>query len=157
MQAFICRHGWRNEVAGETLPELSAPARDFAILNIARMHRKIAKRSKKFDELSPHLRHELRKDLKKLRYAADLFSALFERQGQIQNYIRIIAKLQNQLGLFNDLIAAQQLAGRLNTDPTPETARATGIIIGWCGRGAATDDDELKKAWKKFRDVKSFA
>jgi hypothetical protein len=75
-------------------------------------------------------------------------------RGKNKTYIRIIATLQDQLGIFNDLIVAKELVAKLNTGNDPAAIRAAGIIIGWCGHGAMSDDAALHKPWKKFSKMK---
>jgi len=155
-QAFIARRGWRNTGADGILPRLAMPAKDFARESLGRMHGKLLKRVKKFDELSTDARHELRKDLKKLRYAADMFGLLFERPGQMKAYLETVAALQDELGLFNDLIAAEVLARALDAADGPAANQAVGIIRGWCGHGAQGDAKALTKRLKQFRRAKPF-
>ncbi len=147
LQAFVARHGWRNALPPEALSRLTAPAQDFAANHINRLHQKIVRRGGKALDLAPHQRHNLRIDLKKLRYAADCFGNLFDGAKKIRAYTRAAAALQDSLGNFNDLITATELVGQLEAAQT----RAAGIIIGWCGRGAVADDSALLDAWKIFR------
>jgi triphosphatase len=150
LQAFMARHGWRNMLSDEALPRLTAPARAFAAGNLARLHHKLLRRGKHFSKLSPHYRHELRKDLKKIRYIADLFDGVLEAG----KYTHSASKLQDELGFFNDLVAAQAMAARLRTGDDVAVSRAVGIVMGWCAHGAAGDDAGLRGAWKDFRKVK---
>ncbi len=149
LQGFAARHGWRNAVAGEALAALAAPAAGFGQANLARQHRKIARRGKRLAALPPQQRHEIRKQLKKLRYTAEFFG------GQPAAYIRAAAALQDRLGAANDAAGAIHLAARLQ-DADPATCRAAGIVMGYCGRDMAGDGAALRKAWKKFRRAKIF-
>jgi inorganic triphosphatase YgiF len=147
LQGFIARHGWRNALAPESLTHLTAPAREFGAGHMARLHQKILKRGRKSLALNAHDRHELRIDLKKLRYAADAFGPLFGGGKAMRSYTRHAARLQDALGAFNDLVTASALVGELAAAQT----RAAGIVIGWCGRAAVTDDALLLETWKRFR------
>jgi len=149
LQSFVGRQGWRNGLAPEALGHLAAPARAFGAAHIARLHRKILKRGGKRLQLNAHDRHELRIDLKKLRYAADGFGTLFEGGKQVRAYAKAAARLQDALGAFNDLVTAKALVGELAAGQT----RAAGIIIGWCGRAAVSDDAALLESWKAFRKL----
>ncbi len=153
LQAFVVRHGWRNTMAPEALPRLTEPAKAFATGNLNRMHNKLTKRGKNLAAFEPHKRHQIRIELKKLRYAADLFAGLFP-SAELREHTRITAKLQNQLGIFNDLMTARDMVAKLDTS-APAVNFATGIITGWCGRGAQEDDEALAEAWKKFRKLKN--
>jgi triphosphatase len=155
-QAFVARHGWRNAPSGTALPRLTEPARVFAAENLTWLHNKVLKRGKYLAELPPHERHILRIKLKKLRYVAELFGGLFEHRGQVRAYRRAMSKLQEQLGILNDLSTAYEMAAKLESGDAA-AGRAIGIIIGWCGRAALADDKLLAKCWKAFREAKAFA
>jgi triphosphatase len=155
-QAFVARHGWRNAPSGAALPRLTEPAQVFAAENLAWLHNKVLKRGKYLAELPPHERHRLRIKLKKLRYVAELFGGLFDHRGQVRAYRRAMSKLQEQLGILNDLSTASEMAAKLESGDAA-AGRAIGIIIGWCGRAALADDKLLAKHWKAFREAKPFA
>jgi inorganic triphosphatase YgiF len=156
LELFLSRHGWRNGLEVELLSSLMAPAQEFAAANLARLHRKVRKRGKNLMHIAPHERHLTRIELKKLRYAADLFGGLFEAKNKIRVYNRIAAELQEELGLLNDLATAQELLTRLD-GTTPDKARAIGIVLGWCAQAASADDRQLAKRWKAFTETKPFA
>jgi inorganic triphosphatase YgiF len=157
LQAFIAKHGWRNGPSGDSLPSLTAPSDIFFAQHLMRLHRKIMKSGKNFDRMTPYHRHELRKAFKKLRYLIDFFSDLFDLRASNKSYIGVVSMLQDQLGIFNDMTTAEEMVARLHTGGDQTALRATGIVIGWCGRGAAVDDSSLRKAWKKFRKLKSIS
>jgi inorganic triphosphatase YgiF len=155
LQAFVVRHGWRNTLAPEALTRLTEPAIYFATANLNRMQGKLARRGKNLADFAPHERHQIRIALKKIRYAADLFAGVFAGS-ELRGHTNITARLQDQLGIFNDLITAQDIVARLDTS-SPAANYATGIITGWCGHKATQDDEALAKAWKKFRKLKPLA
>jgi triphosphatase len=147
LQAFTARHGWRNALAPEVLAHLTGPARVFAAAQISRLRNKILKRGRKHLALNPHDRHELRIDLKKLRYATDSFGTLFDEPKQVRAFAKAASQLQDSLGTFNDLIVANELIGSLSC----AQSRAAGIAIGWCARAAISGDETLREDWKRFR------
>ncbi len=156
VQAFIARHGWRNGPSGEALPSLTAPAEDFFSEHLARIRRRILKTGRGFKRMTPYYRHELRKNLKKLRYLLDLSGGLCGWEGENRKMLRLAAALQDQLGLFNDLAAAREMVGRLRIGDDLAAARAAGVVLGWCARAASTDDAALRMAWKKFKKERIF-
>ena len=146
LQSVLARRVWRNGLGGEALARLVAPARDFAAEQIRRMHEKILKRGGKNLQLTPLERHELRIRIKKLRYAAESFSGVVEARKQVRGYVQSVARLQDALGNFNDLVVARQIVEGL----TARHGRAAGIILGWCARGAVLDE-ALVESWREFR------
>jgi inorganic triphosphatase YgiF len=157
LQGFAAAHGWRNALEGEALPDLSVPASAFASASLTRLHRKLLRDGKHIEHLAAAERHELRKNLKKLRYAVDFFGGLFETRKQLTPYARSLAKLQDRLGIFNDLAVARELALRIAAGDDGAACRAVGIVMGWCARGAVEDDAQLRKDWKKIKKMKLFA
>jgi CHAD domain-containing protein len=151
LQAFIARHGWRNGPGEENLVGLTAPAEAFFMENLARMRRRILKGGRGFSRMTPYHRHELRKNLKKLRYLLDLSNDMSGLLGENKKHMNVIAGLQDQLGMFNDLAAAREMVAKLETGDDRLAIRAAGITLGWCARAATADDSELRAAWKKFR------
>lgn len=70
-------------------------------------HRKILKEGLLFAQLGTEARHELRKRVKKLRYALQFTDALLEHK-QLKPYLKDLSKVQNILGEMNDLTNAQE-------------------------------------------------
>jgi CHAD domain-containing protein len=59
--------------------------------------------------------HELRLDLKKLRYSFDFFMELYPRK-RISRYMKSLARAQELLGQMNDLATAEALLAQRNLD-----------------------------------------
>ncbi|MGE3247617.1 MAG: CHAD domain-containing protein, partial [Beijerinckiaceae bacterium] len=78
LRAFAARRSWRIALSGSELPILTGSARDFAARTLARMHKRILKRGRRLEKLSVEERHDLRIELKKIRYAAEFFGPLFD-------------------------------------------------------------------------------
>lgn len=102
------------------------PAREFAITALDRFRRKVKKGGRDLAGTDDEARHELRKDTKKLRYAAEFFTTLFERKRDRRRYKRFIAALealQDQLGALNDLATAPDVLIRLGVASDPDAPR----------------------------------
>lgn len=85
------------------------PARAFAGAALDRLRRKVKKDGRNLAEADDRARHELRKEAKKLRYAAEFFTALFDRKRERRRYRHFIAALedlQDELGALNDMVTA---------------------------------------------------
>ena len=74
---LVERRGWRNEIDSEALAALSLPMPTLANKILARLHRKALRRGAHFRQLNVDAQHDLRIDLKKLRYAAEFFLPLY--------------------------------------------------------------------------------
>ena len=156
LQAFVARRGWRNALPGADLPLLTGPASNFAAACLDRLHRRVRKRGRKLLDLPPAERHEMRIALKKLRYAADAFADLCDDDAAARTYLRATAKLQDELGHFNDMQMVFDLARQLDMGSNLDGAHARGIMIGWFGRGGLASEAELRVAWKRFRNTRPF-
>jgi CHAD domain-containing protein len=97
--------------------------RDFAASVLSRFRRKVRKGGRGLARQNDAARHQLRKDAKKLRYAAEFFASLFDDRRQKRRYGRFLEtleKLQDRLGLLNDTVSAPRLLARLGLDKDPE-------------------------------------
>lgn len=108
-------HGdWRADPATRSLREMPAP--EFAGLALSRFRRKVRKDGKDLVSLPDEQRHELRKDAKKLRYAADFFAPLFQAKAlrrKRKRFMDALESLQDSLGALNDLAAGPEVLDRL--------------------------------------------
>jgi triphosphatase len=89
-------------------------------------HRKILKEGLHFADLGTEARHELRKRVKKLRYALQFTDALLPHK-QLKPYLKDLSKVQNILGEMNDLTNAQKKFTELR-DSQPSAWFACGWI-----------------------------
>lgn len=79
--------------------------------------------------LAPEPRHELRKDLKTLRYLSEFF-APFWPGGQRERFLGHLRGLQDNLGLLNDLALARTLTGEVAVT-AEETAAMAAARRSW--------------------------
>jgi triphosphatase len=99
------------------------PARVFASAALDRRRRKVKKHGRNLAEADDPARHEVRKDAKKLRYAAEFFAALFDRKRQRRRYrhfITALEGLQDELGALNDLVTAPAVLTGLGIGDPPD-------------------------------------
>lgn len=155
LEAFVARRGWRNALPGTDLPRLTEPATGFAADCLARLHRRVRKHGKSLLDLPPEERHDVRIELKKLRYAADFFGELFGPPASVKTYVQAAAKLQDALGAYNDAIMVTSLVKHLDFTDANAT-RAAGIGVGWYMHSARNSDQTLAEAWRNFRRAKPF-
>jgi triphosphatase len=127
---------------------------------LSRRHRKVVKAGRDLvnarEHESDHAQlHQLRIEIKKLRYAAEFFSTLYERR--VKQYTSALAGLQELLGGLNDAATVERLCEALRrTDDSEPTGEAIGLVRGWAAATAAAHLEQLSVAWKRFRDVETF-
>ena len=90
-------------------------AQDFAATALSRFRRKVKKGGRDLLHLEDEARHDLRKDAKKLRYAAEFFAPLFagDRRKSRKRFGAALEAFQEHLGALNDLAAAPLVLDRL--------------------------------------------
>ena len=150
--AFLAHRAWRNALSSAELSRLTEPAALFAGKTLERLHKRALKQGRGLLQKPPEDRHEVRIVLKNIRYTAEFFSSFF---AGARPYLRAVAKLQDGLGAFNDAASATQHLRDIEA-AGPQAAKAAGIVLGWCGRGAANADDNLRQTWKAFKQTRPF-
>jgi CHAD domain-containing protein len=119
-------------------------------------YRRVRKRGRGLDVLSAARLHRLRIAIKKFRYAADSFSGLY-RGTPVRETLRRLSRLQDILGAMNDAATAADLALQFcRGRGAGDVLEARGIILGWSRARAALLKDELKDAWRSFREAERF-
>ncbi|QKK33190.1 CHAD domain-containing protein (plasmid) [Rhizobium indicum] len=82
------------------------PASEFAAKALEKMRKKLKRHGSALAETDDEHRHQVRKDAKKLRYAAEFFGSLFDDKRGGRRYRKLIVAmeaLQDHLGALNDL------------------------------------------------------
>lgn len=135
---------------------------------LTRRDRKMRKRGRHVTHLRPEELHNLRKSIKKLRYAAEFFGDLYDGGARI--YIKRLSKLQDVLGHFNDVAVAQDLmraierstaqaatqAGSAGTPVNTQVHHVSGLVAGWHAAHGATARKRLRKRWRALHDTDPF-
>jgi inorganic triphosphatase YgiF len=119
---WIATGRWLSDPA--TLADREQPAALFAAAALARYRRKIKRGGRDLAIAGDEARHEVRKDAKKLRYAADFFASLFPARKQrrrLDRFVTRLGRLQDRLGTLNDLATAQTLLADHAIDPADTT------------------------------------
>lgn len=101
---------------------------------------------------SEKLMHALRISCKKLRYSAEMFGPLFGT-GKTSRYLAGLTRLQDIMGILNDIGIAYRLLDELHTEKRRETQA---LVHGWLQHGRAEQMAELKTAWKRFAGQGAF-
>ena len=165
----LCALGHANDLgkAGENAPSLDQPLAKMASNALSSAHHKLVRKGQGFETLTASDRHEVRIALKRLRYALDFFSSIFDAESK-KKFVKRLTRLQDDLGRMNDVAVAQTMLAQLvgvasnGSEPTAATAPqqqlafAAGGILGWHRRRAAEINIELVKDWNSFVRAKPF-
>ena len=90
------------------LKESDESISDYASKALKRRHKRFITGAKMAHTLNAEQRHEVRIDLKKLRYTLDFFESLYPKK-RVQAFSRSLASTQELLGHMNDLATAEVL------------------------------------------------
>ncbi|MBU1377852.1 MAG: CHAD domain-containing protein [Alphaproteobacteria bacterium] len=141
--------------AQRTLREGSAAALAAPVLD--RLDRRLRRGSRKFKQIDAEGRHDLRKQAKKLRYAAAFFGEAFPRHPKRrQRFVTALKALQDQLGELNDMAVARAVAMRAVGRRSGELAFAAGLEVGRLTGDEDVVIETANKALKAFRRMKPF-
>ena len=155
--AFIEGRGWLVASDYSQTSRLAAPIGEVAPGILARRHKKAMKLGRKVRELDAAGLHQLRKELKKLRYTVDMFAPLYGG-ARMRDYLRALKELQDSFGSLNDAV----MAGEALTGPDapgatdPAAQRGAGWTLGTLAVKVADDRPRLFEHWDRLADTKPF-
>lgn len=142
---------WEGQDPGQDAA-LQADTAGFAAEVLARRMRHVRHAGRGLRNLPVPALHELRKDCKRLRYAAEFFQPLFpDRHGR--RFVRRLAAVQEALGLLNDGAAASGLLAQLGRTGD---GYAAGLVMGAAAASAGAVRAEVHGAWRAFREADPF-
>jgi CHAD domain-containing protein len=102
------------------------------------------------ESLSDPELHQLRIECKKLRYATEFFSALFDNKA-MSEFTAQLKEVQSLLGTLNDVAVMPPLLNTLlEGSPDPDLNAYAGALIGWRSYQAADIRRQLVSPWKTF-------
>lgn len=151
LRRLIAAHDW---IAAPGAEEAGS-ARVFAKTALARLYKRARRKSRHLATQTPDERHAARIALKKARYGAEFFESLFDHQRAARDFTRTLAMLQDGLGAFNDLAAANRQLARLHADDA-SLAAAAGFVRGWFAHAARASADHAQKSEKQLKALKTF-
>jgi triphosphatase len=136
---------------------LAAPATAFAARALERRWKAVARLGARLDDLSLEERHDMRKALKKLRYALEFYKSLYKRK-TARPFLSTLKKLQDVFGYLNDVVMAHRLADLLRErgEIDADTMLAAGFVIGWHERRAEIEWDRARALWDDTRHAAKF-
>jgi triphosphatase len=151
---LVERRGWRNEIDSEALAVLSQPMSTLSDKILKRLHRKALERGAHFRQLNAGAQHDLRIDLKKLHYAAELFSPLYAAPAK--RYVSRLAQLKAGLGRARDIAGTRILLDAIRQDDRPALQLAVGAVAGWQARDQVAVEKTLRRRWRRFKATPAF-
>ncbi|MGP1675682.1 MAG: CYTH and CHAD domain-containing protein [Burkholderiales bacterium] len=147
---LLAEGAWMQEQAA-----LALPVTGFAASLLQQRAATLKKRGKRLQELDAAGRHRLRIAAKKLRYAAEFFTALFPKR-RVRPYVRSLAAMQDVRGGLNDAATLLRLLPEALAGARAPDQRVAGMIQGWSAAATHLQLDALGRAWEQWKQQKPF-
>ena len=149
--------GWLASAGDRQQERLGQRVDRFAAKSLDKRWRKVRKTARHIETLSVEERHALRKELKKLRYAAEFFEPLF-RPSRVKPFLAALKRLQDVFGELNDTAVLEARLGELPADmlADAEVQHATGLLIGTFRTRADMHWHEARQLWADLKKLKAF-
>lgn len=154
---FIEGRGWLAPADYGQTERLAQPIGEVAHALLEKRHRAVRKAGKGIRHLDTEALHDLRKELKKLRYSVDMFGTLYPSE-RVAPYLKTLKELQDAFGSLNDAaMAHEQLLAPHDPAPTDAPAqRGIGWVLGTLAIQVADDRPKLFDRWDRLHDAKPF-
>lgn len=136
---------------------LERPVGEFAARALKKRWKKVGSYGKRIGDLSIAERHEMRKALKKLRYAVEFFRSLYPQKA-VRPFLEQLKVLQDVFGYLNDVAMAEHLVDlpKAKGVSKEDVALAKGFVIGWHEARAAQAWTSARAIWKKTAKANRF-
>ncbi len=155
LQRLILRFAiWMNGLywQQQDLPQ----ARDFSNTRLQKLARRFARSGQHLNTLDAPRLHALRILAKKLRYSAEFFSGLYDRQ-KARSFLKALSEVQEVLGQINDIAVTHRLLGELAVNPDLSTHQEAVVLAkGWIAHDLSRQFAALRKALQRFAGQPSF-
>jgi triphosphatase len=154
---FVETRGWLMPQDFEQTERLAAPTSSLAVQALNKRWKKVGKRARRFEMLDVEQRHELRKELKKLRYAVEFLSSLFPEK-QVEPFLKRLRKLQTVFGDLNDAATVRVMftGDNFAAPGDMQTQRAIGWLMGACEARGQYGWAGARKLWRDLKDTRPF-
>lgn len=152
---FTETRGWLVPEDFEQTARLAVPVGQLAEKALQKRWKKSRRYARDLETLDPEQRHELRKELKKLRYAVEFLSPLYPDK-RVAPFLKRLKNLQNVFGELND---AALVKGMFSSEEHPARGapeRAVGWLIGASQARAEHGWQGAQALWKDLEDTKPF-
>ncbi len=150
---------WRDEADPDRQALLGEPVRRYATHTLSRRWRKMTAVGDSLDGLGADELHAIRKQGKRLRYAAEFFAPLYAGK-TVKRFLGRLEHLQEELGLLNDGHTAGRLMGQLGHERGRNHGRdlafASGVVQGLLAARAEDASRVVGAAWQRFLKAEPF-
>jgi len=154
---FVETGGWLTAADITQCRRLTMPVMQVARKALAGRWKKVRKRARHLARLEPAERHELRKELKKLRYAVEFFAPLFPAK-RTRPFLKRLKAMQDVFGDLNDAVVLKSLFSDTQSGlaADPRLQRPIGWIIGASEARAEINWTGAIALWKELEATRPF-
>ncbi|MEO1491918.1 MAG: CHAD domain-containing protein [Pseudomonadota bacterium] len=148
---YLAARGWLDPADHGQTVRLAQPVGRVAAKVLTKRWKAVAAYGDRIETLSIDERHEMRKELKKLRYLVDAFKSLYP-EDRVAAFMRAVKRLQTAFGALNDAAMAEALLMAPDAPGAgdPAAQRAAGLMIGQL---MARSDHLWPQAQTDWRDL----
>ena len=145
--------GWlTGELNDQQRDRLESNVVPFARQRLDKQERRVLAVGSHVDQASAQAMHQLRIECKKLRYAAEFFTPLFER---MEDFINHLKGLQDLLGVMHDVTIMHHLLEELLAgEQDPEVLQYAGGLVGWRSHQYYEIKNSFDERWEQFVSTK---
>ncbi len=151
---WLKERGWfQANMMAEVRKDLGKEISGYAAKVMDKRMTKILQAGERMGEMSEEELHQLRIECKKLRYAIEFFTSLFDKKGMTAFTLHLKG-LQGLLGTMNDVaVMPGLLEGILKGVNDAETLQYAGALIGWRARQYEEVRGQLDGRWTEFANT----
>lgn len=153
---WIADHGWRPGSEADWDEPVGSATRTA----LEAVYGQVLEAGGDFVSLDSEARHELRLEIKRLRYALQFVGGAFGDRAA--PWARPLSALQDGLGAANDAVVAENLiaaviaTGRHKAGQERRLLRAGGMVTGWWLARADLREEALRDLWSAFATLEPF-
>ena len=136
-------------------PAADKPLRELVPGLLDRLERRVKKRGRRIRSRDGEDLHDLRKAMKKLRYACEDVSSLF-RAKAAGSYVGRVKKVLGDLGRINDTAVTETRVAALADESRPEIAAAGAALLAWGAKQRDGAKRDLYRHWRRARRAEPF-
>jgi len=131
-------------------------AQDFATRRLQKLAKRFAQAGEQLNGLDAARLHALRIIAKKLRYSAEFFAALYDKQ-KTKSFLAELSVVQDVFGQINDIAVAHRLLEELAAMPELSAHQeAVALAKGWIAHDLSHQFAALRKTIKRFNTQPAF-
>lgn len=149
--------GWLDPADWGQSARLATPIADLAPALLDHRLERALKRGRHVRHLTEDARHTLRKELKKLRYAAEFLAGLWPGK-RTDAFLKALRQLQDTFGELTDVAMARDFL--LGPDAPgrddPAAQRGTGFLLGALAVRVEARLPDFARRWEGFREARPF-